>query len=294
MFILFTIFHYLVQAAVDVLDKVLITKRKIEPVSYTFFTIITGLVFLAIWPWVFLHLPNRAIFLDVLSGIWFSLAYFVFFKAMSGGEVSRVIPFVFGIMPLFDVAISVFTGKNTLQIQEVAALSLLVPGALLISYKPNSFLKSHVGLKIGAAFMLSSYNALWQYAAQTGTVLNNLMWNRIGAALLVICFLLIPSLRNKIFATKHIEQKKDTSILFIAKQLLGGFSFLFLSFLLVMGKISVVSSLQGFRYIFLFVAGIIFTKYHKHVLEEDVDRHTKKQKLFAIVLICLGTLILFI
>ena len=55
---------------------------------------------------------------------------YVFFKALSQGEVSRVVPFVFGLVPVFDILISLVTGRNILRINEVAAMFLLIPGAL--------------------------------------------------------------------------------------------------------------------------------------------------------------------
>src|SRR5579864_1547005 len=120
MITLLTIFQYLIQATVDLMDKFLITARKIEPVSYTFYTVVTGLVLIVLWPWTFAHLPARFIFYDLLSGAVFSLAMYVFFVCVAEGEVSRVVPFVFGLVPVFDLLINFFTHSRSLEISEVA------------------------------------------------------------------------------------------------------------------------------------------------------------------------------
>src|SRR6185369_9168412 len=123
------------------------------------------------------------------------------FRALSFGEVSRVVPVVFGLLPVFDVIFSIFIKGKSLLPVELAAMCLLIPGALLLSYSPGKKFFSHFGLKVLAAFLLSSYNWLWQYGAQVGGSLNNLMWNRLGAAVAMALLLLIPLARRNIFKT---------------------------------------------------------------------------------------------
>lgn len=294
MIILLTIFQYLIQAVVDLMDKFLITVRKLEPVKYTFYTVVTGLVILGLWPWNYYALSARFILLDLLSGAVFSLAIYVFFKALSQGEVSRVVPFVFGLVPVFDILISTATGRNILRLNEVAAMFLLIPGALLISHQKHSGWGKHVALKTLAAFIMSCNFALWQYAAQKGPVLNNLMWNRLGAALVLFILLILPGFRNKIFAVESIKKKAGTSVIFLFKQILGGLNFVFLSFLLVLGKISIINGLQGFRYAFLLFFSLFLSKKRRHMIAEEPGHDIVTQKSFGIVLIFVGTILLFI
>lgn len=294
MIIILTIFQYLVQATVDLMDKVLITARKIEPVSYTFYTVVMGLLLLVIWPWSFVVIPVKFILLDLFSGAFFSLAMFVFFVALSRGEVSRVIPFVFGLVPVFDIFISHFTGRNLLSTNEIGAMFLLVPGALLVSHQSGSFWGKHAALKTLSAFLFSSYYALWQYGSQIGPVLNNLMWNRIGAAAALLILLFLPVFRKKALATEKVKHKTSTSFLFLFKQILGGANFIFLSFLLVLGKISIINGLQGFRYVFLLIFSLALSKTRSHLISEETSKEIIWQKSFGIVLVFLGTILLFI
>ena len=120
------------------MDKFLITARKLEPVKYTFYTVVTGLLLLVIWPWNYQATSLGQILLLMVSGAMFSLAMYVFFRALAQGEVSRVVPFVFGLVPVFDILISVVTGRDSLKIGQVAAMCLLIPGALLVSHQKNS------------------------------------------------------------------------------------------------------------------------------------------------------------
>jgi len=294
MIILLTIFQYLIQAVVDLMDKFLITARRLEPVKYTFYTVVTGALLLVLWPWNFFVLPARFVYLDLFSGAFFVLAMYVFFKALAQGEVSRVVPFVFGLVPVFDILISLATGRNALRINEVAAICLLVPGALLVSHQKGDFWLKHVGLKTLSAFLFSAYYALWQYGAQKGSVLNNLMWNRLGAALVLLALLVFSGFRKKVFAVDEVKNKAGTSVLFLFKQVLGGANFVFLSFLYVLGKISVINSLQGFRYVFLLFFSMALTHKRGHIIKEETGFHIFTQKVFGIALIFLGTIFLFV
>jgi Ca2+/Na+ antiporter len=78
------------------------------------------------------------------------------------------------------------------------------------------------------------------------------------------------------------------------KQILGGLNFVFLSFLLVLGKISVINGLQGFRYIFLLCFSLFLSKKRRHMIAEDDDSRTFTQKSFGIILIFIGTVLLFV
>ncbi len=288
------IFQYLVQAVVDLLDKFLITVRKIEPVSYTFYTVVTGALLLFAWPWAFHSLPPKFIFLNLFSGAFFALTMYVFFKALSQGEVSRVVPFVFGLVPVFDIAISLLTGHNLLKLNEVAAMFLLIPGALLVSHQKGDAWFKHLGLKTLSAFLFSSYYAFWQYGAQVGPTLNNLMWNRLGAAAILIALLALPSFREKVLNTDKVKNKTGTSALFLFKQVLGGTNFIFLSFLFVLSKISVVNALQGFRYVFLLFFSWLLTHKRGHIIQEERGVGILTQKSFGVLMIFIGTALLFI
>ena len=224
MFILLSILHYFMVAAVDIFDKFLISGKKILPYTYTFLTMVSGLVLLVMWPWVYAPASTSTILWNLFSGVLFALAYYLFFKALSQGEVSRVVPFVFGIMPIFDILLAMLFGVNQLLLNETAALFLLIPGAMFIAYKKD-FVGKHVGLKIAAAAVLSINAIAWQYAARDGHILNDLMWNRIGAATGIAICLLLPQVRKHFRAGFKVKSPKQTSWLFVIKQLVGGLAF---------------------------------------------------------------------
>lgn len=295
MIIFLTIFQYLLQTVTDVMDKFLISKRKIEPVNYTFYTIVSGLILLVIWPLFYAHASLYYILLSLLAGASFSLAMYVFYCTLAEGEVSRVVPFVYGLVPLFDIVIGIVFQKINLNAPQLAALSLLIPGALLMGYKDGTVLTKHVGMKVLSAFLLSCYFALWHLASSNQQpVLNNLMWNRIGAAGVLLPLLLFTSTRNKILSAEKVKQKKNTAYLFLFKQALGGGTFVFLSYLLAVGTVPVINALQGFRYVFLFILALILSKKYRHILDEPITKHVVRLKIVAISLMFLGTLILFL
>ena len=294
MIIFLTIFQYLVQATVDLMDKFLISTRKIEPVNYTFYTVVTGLVLLLVWPWTFAALPLKFILLNLFSGAIFSLAMYVFFVALSQGEVSRVIPYVFGLVPVFDILIANVTGRDVLSANELAAVFVLIPGALIVSHQKGEFWGRHVALKTLSAFLFSCYYAFWQYSSQVGPVLNSLIYNRIGAAAVLLILLLLPGFRKKVFTFEKVEKKSSTSFIFLFKQVLGGANFIFLSFLYSLGTISIINALQGFRYVFLLILSWFIASKRSHLIKEQADRKIILQKSFGVALIFMGVILLFI
>ena len=281
-------------AAVDVMDKFLISKRQIRPLAYAFFSLITGALLLIIWPWVYQALPGKFIGLNLLSGAYYGLVMYVYFRVLSLGEVSRVVPVVFGLVPVFDLLFSLFVKRHQLLPSELSAICLLIPGALLLAFYHRKQFFGHIGLKLLAAFLFSSYNWLWQYGAQVGGGLNNLMWNRLGAAGIMALLLAFPLARKNILKTEHIPEKQHTGFIFLIKQAVGGFNFILLSLLLAAQKVPVVDALSAFRYAFLFLYALVLSLKYRRVLDEATDKHTIKLKLAGLALIFLGTVVLFL
>lgn len=294
MAVVLVIIHYFFAAIVDVFDKFLLEKKKIVPIQYTFYTMVTGAVILLAWPFVYEPLSYWTIFWSIFSGMFMSLALYCLYLSMAEGEISRVVPFVFGLVPLFDVVVSWVSGRNALSVQEFSALCLLVPGAFLLAHHKGKWLPRHVLFKIVTALCFSIYFALWQYAASGTQGLTPLMWNRVGAAGILIALLVFPFIRKKVFVTQHIPHKKSTAGIFLFKQFLGGANFIFLSLLFVVGKIPVINALQGFRYAFLFLFALVLSRKFKSILNEEMDRHTIFEKIAGILLIFVGTIILFL
>jgi uncharacterized membrane protein len=203
------------------------------------------------------------------------------------------VPFVFGLVPIFDLLISFLTGKSLLTSVQFAGVCLLVPGALILAYRPGKYLHKYLGLTALSALLYSCYNFLWQYGSQQDTTLNSLMWNRLGAAAVLIIILIIPQVKKQVFASDHIEKKIHTGFLFLFKQALGGLNFIFLSLFLSHGKVPIVDGLAGFRYAFLFLAALFLSYNHKHILDEEVGKKVIWQKLAGLGLIFTGTIILF-
>jgi hypothetical protein len=83
-------------------------------------------------------------------------------------------------------------------------------------------------------------------------------------------------------------------VLFLFKQVLGGANFIFLSFLYVLGTISVINSLQGFRYVFLLFFSMMLSRKRSHMIKEETGKNIFTQKAFGIALIFIGTIFLFL
>ena len=87
--------------------------------------------------------------------------------------------------------------------------------------------------------------------------------------------------------------KAGTLGLFLSARGLGAVGGLLIYWAIFLGSVTLVNALQGVQYLFLlFLAFILFRKIPS--LKEQFNKRVLTQKIFAIILICLGLVILVI
>jgi len=129
------ILSYFLFAVVFVLDKVLI-KKVISPLNYVL--IVGGLQGLVIFliPFVNFKISNNFIIVAaILSGIFFVLGLYLYYKILSKYEATWVAPLLFGVfVPIASLVFGRFLLEEKLDFFQAVAFALLVLGGAIISF----------------------------------------------------------------------------------------------------------------------------------------------------------------
>lgn len=289
---LIVIIAYLLNAMAMIIDKSLLKKSIPEPVVYTFYIGVLGLIFIPLlMPFGFALLGIKLILLGLFSGIFFIIALLLFFQALKDDDASQVIPLIGGFNPIAILIFAYLLIGERLSLLELLALVFIIAGSIIITIKHGSHglkLSSQM-LKFGivsALFFGLSY-VLAKLIYQETTFINGFIWTRIGALLAVFSLVFAPSYRRLIFknskATRH-----SIKFIFIIGQALAGISFLMVNYAISLGSVTLTNALQGLQYAFLFLLIIIISKKYPEILEEKLNAKIIFQKILAIVLISIG------
>jgi len=273
---------YLLTAVVITVDKVLLSQKVKKPFLYAFYVGLLNCLIFVLWPFDFSFLSFAITLVALFAGVSFFFALFFFYSAINKGEISRIVAFVGGTSPLVLFALSYFFLGERLPVFWFVGFVFLISGSLLLSFgkKQSVFLYSLAS----AIFFALTFFCTKVVFLET-TFLNGFAWTRIGT-LLVICVSMI------FWRSFEIPQKK-TSLVFFGNKVLGGFSFLLLNYAIMLGSVTIINALQGVQYIFIFALAFFVSFYHPGFIKESFSKKAILQKIFGVILISVGVVILF-
>ncbi len=298
--LLIAIIAHFLNAGIFIIDKYLLKRGFPNPLSYAFYMGILSIFVLLLAPFGFSIPSVTQIIISLAAGIVWLLAIIIFYTALHKGEASRVVPTVGGLIPLFTLALSfIFLGER-LSLKELFAFCLLVSGGIILSLlvtKTKVFFKDKEIVltkafipALGAALVFAVYFVMIKFVFLNQDFVSGIIWIRLGAVLGALLLLIPLSFRQMIFKKGETIKTKALG-LFLSAKSLGALSGLLLYWAIFLGSVTLVNALQGVQYLFLLVlAFLLFRKFPS--LKEQFERRVLVQKIFAIILICLGLMVL--
>ncbi|MFH0819449.1 MAG: hypothetical protein V1892_00265 [bacterium] len=294
--LLIVIIAYFLNSIAMVIDRRLLTKTIPDALVYTFYIGLLSVFFLPFFLALGVVMPAPLIlFFSFISGGFFILALFLMYQAFRREEISRVIPFIGSLNPVFIFLLAVFFLGEILAYQEILAFFLILSGGFLISLKIKKhsplFPTRALKLALFSAFFFAFSYVLTKYIYNQIDFVSGFFWIRLGAVITVLALLILPGSFERIRKNFN-KNKKRANSLFWSGQLCGGLSTLLLSIAISFASVTLVNSLQGLQYGFLFLLIYFLSKYRPKFFKEEFTLPIVAQKTLAIALIAAGLFIL--
>jgi len=291
-----TILAYFFAAITVLFDKYLLSGPIASSKIFTFYIGFLGGLAIFLIPFVSFSLPKpHYYFLIFLAGFFFVLAIFFLAKGLQKFEVSRMVPAIGALTPLFVWLLVFLSGQKNFDLNFLFSFFCLVLGSFLITLEREkiiTFQSFQLALISAFFFALTLFFSKIIYSQLD-------FWSgfisiRIVGSLFTLTFLFFKEVREEIFQKKETF-KKQTGFLFVLGQSIGSFSailqnwaislvpFLFLPF---------VNALEGTKYVFLFFLSLLLSSKFPNILKENFSKIVILQKIFAILLIFVGLIIL--
>jgi len=299
--LLIAIISHFIAAFVFIIDKYLFSHTRLKPVAYAFYVgVLAGVLSLVLAPFGFYLIPFNQIIFSLIAGFFFVLAIFFFYKSVQLGEVSRIIPIIGGLVPLFTLVFTYFFLNERLVINQLIAFCLLVFGGIVMVWprkqvrsKKAISLAKRLPLAVMAALFFAASYVLTKYIYTLQPFINGFIWIRLGELLGAGLLFLIPQFRKIILETSR-KIKFQTGKLAIFSKGLSALAFILLNYAIFLGSVTLVNSLQGVQYVFLLIIAVFLSKKFPQILKEQVNQSAVLQKVIAIlfIVLALGFLVL--
>ncbi len=290
----FALLAYFFNGVAVLIDKFLLTAKIKDPLIYIFYISLFSFAILLLLPLT--HIPSLFVFLiaSLSTVIWTSGLYFMY-KALRVGLVSRVIPVIGVLIPVFLMFEALFT-KSINQIEFVAILILVLGLLFLTIFEWRGHIRRHeVFFEFTSAFLFAISYIILRQAFLMDSFITVLVWSRIVLMPLALVLLLIPKSKKIILAKdegSNFSLKSKMGALFIVGQAAGGSSELLITFSVSLATPALVNSLQGSQYLFLFIAGLFLGKKFPEIFKEQHTHLKTAFKIMGIFCIAVGLYIL--
>lgn len=289
-----TIFAYFLNSIAVLIDKFLLTDEIPNPIVYVFYFSAFSLIVLGLLPFI----PPPPIWVFILASIstlsWTTGAFFMF-TALKQGQASRVIPVIGTLIPLI---LLFFYGNlaHSISYNEIWASAFLTLGlvVLIFPFLKGRILAYELFLEIVSSVLFAASYIILKQAYTGGPFLSVLVYSRLILIPVGLMLLSFKHTRHLIFGVrgKKIVLFSKFGLLFLFGQVAGGSAELLLLYSISLANPSLVNSLQGVQYVFLFIFSLILGRKLPKIFQEKLNLGNIVSKLLGIVLIFMGLLIL--
>jgi len=293
-----TILAYFLLAVLSLFDRYLLIGPIPHPKIYTFYVGILSLFLCLFFIPLVIPLPEKnLIFLGLGAGIIKILAILFLTEGIVRSEVSRVVPAIGGLLPIFSFLIFLpfSPSQEILSASRITAFIFLVLGSVLISIKEFSakFLSlTNLKYPIIAAFLYALTFLIAKILFLKTRFLSGFFLIVLGSGLGSLFFLISKKTRKIIFSHKPTQK---ISGLFILDQFFGGLGIIFQYYAVFLAKpsqVPLINALEGTRFVFLLLFVFLLSLWRPQLLQEKTKGRILIQKIIAIFFIVIGLAIL--
>lgn len=285
------------------LDKYLLSKHLegIGKGALILYSTFFGVVVLPII--VFLRVPifsvdMRSIVTLIVAGVLSAVALFLYLYALEEDEASIVVPF-FQTIPIFGIILGYALLGELITNHQILGSIVIVIAGIILSIEIESTSGFAMKKKVPLLMLLSSFCfALYEVLFKIGSLdvgfLIGSFWQYCGLLLFgIVLYVSIPQYRLDFrnLIKRHTPSFFGLNIVNESLTVIGNS---FYNFALLLVPVGLVMSTTAYQPLFVFIIGSFLALYYPNLQTEKISLRHLTQKILAIVLILIGTYILFI
>ena len=202
---------YLCFALSSLGDRIILSGHS-RPNSYTFFVGILSAAVILLIPFIGISVPQGILWLWIILAALFNiLGIYTMFSALNVFDVSKIIPTIGALQPIFVVIFSfLILGEDAMGSRQILAFVILLLGSVLISIEKNyRVTRRSLKLSFFAALFFSLEMIFAKIVYLNLAFWDGFIWMKIFGLVFVMSFLFNKTFRSDIF---NVDQKLDKKI----------------------------------------------------------------------------------
>ncbi len=239
----FTLLSSLLIAAVNIVDKVLISDYNIPPLVYAMVISATSLMPLVMVPFIDFKVFSLTV-LTFATLVGFVRVYYVlpYLKALTLEEVSRVVP-VLQLVSVFVLVLSTLILREALRFQDYTGFAFLVLGGTLCAVRLGKGVELSTAfyLMIVSSFLLAVYTVGLKILFSSEDFYFVFVWVQVAGFITLFQFLLFKPLLSTLVTT-HKTTRKWIGALIVGEQAVAYVSVFAYNYAIAHDSISLVSA----------------------------------------------------
>lgn len=236
-------------------------------------------------------------FVLISAGIVSSFSLLFYFYALEEEETTLIAP-MFQLTPIFGYFLGIAVLNEVLDSTKILGSLTVILGASILSFEFEEsglrFKAKPTLLMMVASLLLSVNDVVFKKTTlNDGSYLVSMFWLLIGVVIVgITLFLLVKSYRKGFLTTIQIYGGKIVGINIFNEILQATATFAF-NYALLLAPLVLVLLVDAYQPLFVFIIGLILTKYFSHIATERITFKHLLHKISAIAIVVIGSIFVY-
>src|SRR3989344_1226168 len=239
-------------------DKLLLKKSFPNPVGYTFWLGVLGLVSVVLLPFGFVSVSLQTLGMAFLAGAVFMVGMLFYFYALFYSKAGGSIVSVSGFSPIATLVFGSFFLGTVLQPYQLVSFVLLVCGGFLVAFLEEKRMRlwTFFFVLLAAGFLGAS-NIFSKIVFEDANFITGFFWIKVGGAFVVLLFLFYAPWRKAMLFSGG-EQTFTNKKWYVLNRAYAGVGSVLVFYAISLGVPALVDAMQSIRFFIVFVGGWLF------------------------------------
>lgn len=233
----------------------------------------------------------------IFSGVFSSIGIYLYLCALENEEASLVVPF-FQAIPVLGLIFGYVILGELLSITQLTGCAIVILGAIILSLeiteiKRVTFKRKMFLLMLSSAFYYAAYEALFKFGAGNANFWIATFWQYFGLFIFGLIIFVSSSKYREDFTLllrRHNWKLFSINITNEGLTILGNTAY---NFALLLAPLGLVMTTTSYQPVFVFIEGVLLTIFFPHITEEKIQHKHLAHKISALLIVFIGTWILY-